>query len=264
MRENYNLPNSKWGSFKFMVVHCYTPQVRKAERMTTCNARHEKQYYQDQFGHKDKEITSVGACLLQENLFTFFRLAPQCRPCVAHFCAADYGQHTKGTAVCFAVEQFPNGHFDFCFAVAIGKKVVCNFQYRSEIGRYEFYGSKNEDDPYYPYKQELSLEQYLKKMPEEIILNEETGKILYKKELFPIFEMIERNQNDWEIIFGKLEKLLYGRCFPLEYPDFTMKTPSTCPKGYELVDMYNAVKLGARTEIYYRTDDIEKLPKYKR
>ena len=147
MKENTDTPLNKWGAFKFMVVQCYTPQVRKAERLATCNARHEKQYYQEQFGHKDKEITSVGACLLQENQFTFFRLVSQCRPCVAHFCAADYGQHTKGTAVCFFVEQFPDGHFDFCFAVAIGKKVVCDFQYRSEIGRYEFSATKNEDEP---------------------------------------------------------------------------------------------------------------------
>lgn len=163
MKETTNTPLNKWDTFKFMVVHCYTPQVRKAERFATCNARHEMQYYQEQFGHTDKEITSVGACLLQENHFTFLRLAPQCRPCAAHFYATDYGQHTKGTAVCFVVEQFPNGHFDFCFAVAVGKKAVCNFQYRSEIGRYEFDGAKNEDDPYYPYKQELSLQQYLKK-----------------------------------------------------------------------------------------------------
>ncbi len=261
MGENNNLPNNKWGAFKFRVVQCYTPQVRKAERFTTCNARHEKQYYSDSFGYKDLEITSVAACLLQENQFTFFRLATECNPCVAQFCAADYGQHIKGTAVCFVIEQFPNGHFEFCFAIAVGKKVVCNFQHCSEIGRYVFNLRTDKNEPY---KQELSLEQYLKKMPEEIVLDGEAGKILYKKELLSIFEMIERNQNNWETILSKLEKLLYGRCFPLEYPDFTMKTPSTCPEGYELVDMYNAVKLGARTEIYYRSDDIDKLPKYKR
>lgn len=53
-------------------------------------------------------------------------------------------------------------------------------------------------------------------------------------------------------------------CFPLEYPDFAMKTRSTCPGGYELVDMYDAVKLDARTEIYYCSKDKEKLPEYKR
>lgn len=101
-------------------------------------------------------------------------------------------------------------------------------------------------------------------MPDEIILDDGNGKILYKKELLSVFDMIEKNQNDWEIIFSNLEKMLYGRCYPLEYPDFTMKTPSTCPNGYELVDMYDTVKLGARTEIYFHSKAKEKLPIYKR
>lgn len=141
------------------------------------------------------------------------------------------------------------------------EKIVCTFQYCSEVGRYVWNGSTDKNEPY---KQNLSIAQYLKKTPDTIVLDEAAGKILHKNDLLLIFDAIEHNQNDWGTILLKLEELLYGRCFPLEYPEFEMKTPSTCPEGYELIDWYDAVKWGLRTEIYYRTADKERLPKYKR
>lgn len=262
MKDNSSMPPYKWDAFKYRVIQCYTPEVRKMERYATCNARNEKKYYWNEKLFEDREIAAVGVSLLQENQYTCL-LYPNFASVAssAKYAASDYGQHAKGTAVAFMIDQLPNGHFEFCFYVAVGKKLVSEFQYCSEVGRYNWNFRTGENEPY---KQELSLEQYLKKMPETITLDERLGKILYKKDLLPVFEMLENNQNDWETILGKFEELLYGRCYPLEWPDFTMKTPSTCPAGYELVDMYDSIKLGVRSEIYYYTDDREKLPKYKR
>lgn len=264
MKDNCNIPQFKWEPFKYRVIHCYTSEVRKVERFATCNARNEKKYYQNEMLFEDREISAVGASLLQENQYTCL-LYPNFEAVAtsAKYYASDYGQHGKGVAIAFHIIQLPNEHFEFCFYIAIKKKLVCEFQYCSEIGRYEQnFGT----DPYKnePYKQELSLEQYLKKMPDTIILDESGGKTLHKKDLLPIFEMIEQNKNDWETILEKLEELLYGRCLPLEQPSFAMKTPSRCPVGYELVDMYDSIKLGVRSEIYYSIGDKEKLPKYKR
>lgn len=262
MNEHGNMPQFRYAPFKHRVIHTYTPDVRKMERFATCNARHEKQYYYNEKLDPDREITSVGASLLQENQYTLL-IYPTSNAVAsaAEYSASDYGQHGKGPAVAFMIVQRPDGHFEFCFYVAIKKKIVCAFQYCSEVGRYIWNVMTGENEPY---KQELSLEKYLRKMPDTIILDEGSGKVLHKKDLMPIFEMIEKNQNDWGTILGKLEELLYGRCCPLEYPDFAMKTPSTCPVGYELVDMYDSVKLGVRSEIYYSAADKEKLPKYKR
>ena len=264
MKDNGSIPQFKYEPFKYRVIQCYTPEVRKMERFATCNARNEKKYYQNEKLFEDKEVASVGASLLQENQYTCL-LYPdfESLASAAKYFALDYGQHGKGVSIAFNIIQHPNGHFEFCFYIAIKKKLVCEFQYCSEIGRYE---QNVRTDPYQnePYKQELSLEQYLKKMPDTIILDESMGKILYKKDLLPIFELIEQNKNDWKTILEKLEILLYGRCLPLEQPNFTMRTPSTCPMGYELVDMYNSIKLGVRSEIYYSIDAKEKLPPYKR
>ena len=263
MKNGSGIPQFQWKPFQYRVLQCYTPDVRKMERFTTVSARNEKKYCWNPVLNPDRQIDHVGACLLQENQFTHLAMGMANNPNTtsAQYDASDWGQHAKGPAVAFFIKQLSNGHFEFCFYAAIGKKLVCTFQYCSEVGRYDWNCSTDKNEPY---KQNLSIAQYLKKMPDTIVLDEAAGKILHKNDLLLIFDAIEHNQNDWGMILLKLEKLLYGRCFPLEYPEFEMKTPSTCPEGYELIDRYDAVKWGLRTEIYYRTADKERLPKYKR
>lgn len=240
---------------RYHVTQCYTPELRKAERSATRCARHELQYWPRD---KDIPIEHVAAYLLQRRQFTVLAHGNA----TAAGCAFGGAEFLRAVAATVSFQQYADGSYFFEFAVGSGKKELCRYSFSSETGR--FYLSHDFFTPVPAERQALSLPQYLDKLPETLTLDEEMGKVLQKADVISVLEMVESGSPNWDTILDKLEKMLYSRCRPLEWPSMEMATPSTCPEGYQCIDKYDTRKMGCRVEIYYRTADLDFLPKYKR
>lgn len=246
-------PLKDWPEFGITVIQCYSDNVRKAERYSTSALRNARKCCV-----QEKKISYVSSRLLQENQLSVLSGKSATG---AKYTALDYSKHTGGTSVVIAIEQLPYNRFNFEISIAQGKKILCEYLFASQIGRYRIDGGIVLEKPQ---KRKMNLEKYLSKMPEVIILDDSLGKTVQKKDLISLLEIIETGDNDWQFILEKMSSLLYGRCFPLEWPSIDITTPSTCPEGYELVDQYDVCRFGCRTEIYYCTRDKNNLPLYSR
>ena len=254
-KDNVFSDPSKYFHLQYHVTQCYTPELRKAERSATCCARRELQYWPR---NKDIPVDHVAAYLLQRRQFTVLAHGNA----TAAGCAFGSAEFLRGVVPAVSFQQYADGSYFFEFAVGSGKKELCEYCFSSETGRFHLHELLFTPVP--AERQALSLSQYLDKLPETLTLDEEMGKVLRKADVISVLEMVESGRPNWDTILDKLEKMLYSRCRPLEWPSMEMATPSTCPEGYQCIDKYDTRKMGDRVEIYYRTADLDSLPKYKR
>lgn len=262
------MPKHQWEPFEITVTHGYSAQARQMERAETFGHRHILANPEPCTLMPYKPVTSVNAILqradqttcifndrdLQEKEIMLQRHDKRFAISDAEFVS----KAAKGIAVALFIYQARSGRYRFGFSITKGSRSMLTYTYTSQFGSWIYPGWGC--DKLFMGRDSNPLGKY----PEEWILDPQRGKILKKADLQDIISQLEHGYNDWARIILRLEELTFGRCRPLEWPSFDIGSPSSCPKEYTPVDAYDFARGSVRTEVYYKTSDMEQLPAYKR